>query len=146
MKLSSLSFLRVAVAMASLALVFAISLVGQEPSDPPRPQHPRWLTVHEYGFQVRLEAPQAGQAGWLLKVVDLGPDLPHLRQDLPPTAGQLQILGKGTVQLKVQANGDLQARVPRHWVRQGKAPHAQLKLRSQGALIFDCSIQSLFLS
>ena len=146
MKLSHSFLLRVSFIAAILGCVFAWALSAQEPADTPRPLAPRWLTVHEYGIQVHVEPPSVGQKNWLLTVRDLGPAVPYLRLDLPPTAAQLKIAGKGRLHLQLQANGDLQVAVPRSWVLSQAAPHVQLQVQSQSATLMDCKIQSLFLS
>lgn len=145
MKLSDSFFLRISLVTFLLGLAFAWAVIAQEPADSPRPPAPRWLTVHEYGIQVHVEPPTVGQKNWLLSVRDLGPAIPHLRVDLPPTAAQLQIAGRGTLQLLSQANGDLQVAVPRAWVLSQSAPQVQLQVQSHSALLLDCSVQSLFL-
>jgi len=145
MKLSDSFLLRVSLVVVLLGITLAWAVSAQEPADSPRAPAPRWLTVHEYGIQVHVEPPLAGQKNWLLSVRDLGPVLPHLRVDLPPTAAQLQIAGRGSLHLQLQANGDLQAEVPRSWVLSQAAPHVQLRVQSQSASLLDCSIQSLFL-
>jgi hypothetical protein len=145
MKFSNPYLLRISLVAALLGLALALAVSAQEPADSPRPPAPRWLTVHEYGIQVHVEPPSVGQKNWLLSVRDLGPVLPDLRVDLPPTAAQLQIAGKGSLHLQVQANGDLQVAVPRSWVLSQSAPHVQLQVQSQSASLLDCSIRSLFL-
>lgn len=145
MKLSYSFFFRLSLVAFLLCLAFAWAVFAQEPVDSPRPPAPRWLTVHEYGIQVHVEPPTVGQKNWLLSVRDLGPAVPYLRVDLPPTSAQLQIVGKGTLHLQAQANGDLQVVVPRAWVLSQSAPHAQLQVQSQSATLLDCSIRSLFL-
>jgi hypothetical protein len=145
MKLSHSFLLRVSFIAAILGCVFAWALSAQEPADTPRPHAPRWLTVHEYGIQVHVEPPSVGQRNWLLTVRDLGPQVPHLRVDLAPTAAQLQVAGKGRLHLQVQANGDLQVAVPPSWVFAHAAPQVQLLVQSQSASLLNCKIQSLFL-
>lgn len=145
MKLSDSLFLRFGLIACLLASVLALAVSAQEPVDTPRPATPRWLTVHEYGIQVHLEPPTLGQRRWLLSVRDLGPQVPHMRVDAPPTAAQLRIAGKRTLDLVPQANGDLQVAVPRSWVLAQSSPQVQLQVQSQSADLLDCSIQSLFL-
>jgi hypothetical protein len=145
MKLSNPFLLRFALVVSLLGFALAWAVSAQEPSDTARPQAPRWLTVHEYGIQVHVEPPSLGQKNWLLSVRDLGPSLPHLRLDLPPTTAQLEVAGKGSLNLQVQANGDLQVAVPRSWVLARSAPSVQLHVQSQSATLLECSIQSLFL-
>jgi len=145
MKISYPFLLRFSLVSALLGFALVLAVSAQEPASSPRPQTPRWLTVHEYGFQVHVEPPSAGQKNWLLSVRDLGPTLPHLRLDLPPTAAQLLVTGHGTLHLQAQANGDLQAAVPRRWLLSKSAPQVQLQVQSQSATLLDCSIQSLFL-
>jgi hypothetical protein len=145
MKLSNTILFRVSFVAVLLGSAFAWALSAQEPAGSPRPPAPRWFTVHEYGIQVHVQPPRVGQKNWLLTVRDLGPVLPHLRVDLPPTAAQLRVAGKGKLHLQAQPNGDLQVAVPRHWVLSQAAPQVQLQVQSLSAPLLDCSIHSLFL-
>ncbi|MAW60345.1 MAG: hypothetical protein CMJ94_05865 [Planctomycetes bacterium] len=118
---------------------------AQQPGAPARSTGARWLTVHDYGFQVRVEAPAHPAGDWLVRVLDLGADLPHLKKDVLPTAARLQLLGHPPLQLQRQANGSLLARVPSAWLPGGRAPAAQLQVLHHSWVLLNHSIQGLFL-
>lgn len=122
----------------------AWTALAQEPRDPVREQGARWLTVHEYGIQVRVEAPQLPQADWVVRVRDLGPQLDHLKKDLAPTAARLLLLGHPPVHLQPQGQGEWLAEVPRAWLVGGIAS-VHMQVMHQGMTLLDTSIRGLFL-
>lgn len=123
---------------------FAWVAVAQEPHDPVREQGDRWLTVHESGIQVRVEAPQSVRQGWRVRVLDLGPKVAHLRRDLAPTGATLLLLGRPPLRLQQQSAYEWVAEVPRTWLAGGVAS-AQMQVMHQRVTLLDISIRSLFL-
>lgn len=134
-----------------LLLLFLILLgslawtaLAQEPRDPVRGQGARWLTVHDYGIQVRVEAPQQPHTGWVVRVRDLGPQVDHLKMDLAPTAARMQLLGYPPLHLQPQGQGEWLTEVPRDWLVGGIAS-VQMKVLHHGSTLLDTSIRGLFL-
>ena len=138
--------------MLTRSFLFFLLLLGtlawaataQEPHDPVREQGARWLTVHDFGVQVRVEAPQEAHADWQVRVLDLGPQVPHLREDLVPTQAQLLLLGRPPVRLQPQGAGEWLAEIPRAWLVGGVAS-AQIQVMHQQRSLVDTSIRGLFL-
>lgn len=127
-------------------LVGALAWVAaaQEPHDPVREQGARWLTVHDSGIQVRVEAPHSAQEDWRVRVLDLGPQVEHLRKDLAPTGATLLLLGRPPLRLQQQSAGEWVAEIPRSWLAGGVAS-AQMQVRHQQMSLLDTSIRGLFL-
>lgn len=132
------------VCLITLLSALAWTAWAQEPTDPKIETGVRWLTVHDSGIQVRVEAPRAVGAGWLVRVRDLGPDLAHLKKDLAPTAARLHLLGHAPLRLQPFGSQELRTEVPAAWLRHG-SPAAQIQVWHQGLTLLDTSIQGLFL-
>lgn len=134
---------RFLICLFTLVAVLGWSAWAQEPIDPTHEQGVRWLTVHDSGIQVRVEAPAAIGAGWLVRVRDLGPDLDHLKKDLVPTAARLLLVGHPPLQLQASGAHELRTEVPAAWLKNG-SPAAQIQVWHHGMVLLDSSIQGLF--
>lgn len=79
------------------------------------------LNLHRHGIGLRVEQP--GLEALLdrstprrVLVVDLGPDVPYLAEDIPPVMAEITVNGQGPLPFEPLMDGVLEARVPGDWL------------------------------
>jgi len=102
-------------ALVLFSMLVAWAGVAQQGAAPKLKPGPGWVTVHDYGVQVRISPPAQGAQNYLLEVIDLQIDVPGLRQDLQPTSASVFVQGKGLRVLEQTQPHILSVELPVDW-------------------------------
>ena len=79
----------------------------------------RELNLHKHGIGLRAERSDGfldRSAARRVLVVDLGPDIPYLQEDIPPVMAEITVNGQGPLAFDMVLDGILQAQVPAEWI------------------------------
>jgi hypothetical protein len=110
-----------------------------------RSKDSKWITAHKYGIQAKVLNPKNNPLRTrVVQVLDLGPDIADLIDDLEPTSASLKVNDQAPVELQRNANGILELSVPADWLNLIQSNRAELQVLHQGHLLVNFQLAGMF--
>ena len=103
----------------------------------------REMVVHRHGIGVSMTSLGAPTGCLLLRVRDLGPSVPGITADLPPTEARLDINQAAPLKLETTGPGELGCVVPLMLLRRLLPNTLRLEVGSAGAVLFTLDLDLL---
>jgi hypothetical protein len=129
--------------VAALAALGAARLLPRAEAAPVPDAFSRTLVIHHHGIEIATHAAGAPLGCLLVKVRDLGPGVPGLTEDLPPTDATLRVNGAVPVALDPAGPGELVGVLPLALLRPWFSDDVRLEVLSDARLLVTLELDLL---